>query len=240
MTERGKFIVIEGADGTGKETQTGLLTSRLKENNIHFEMFDFPQYETSFFGALVGRFLKGEFGGLKDVNPYLASLTFAGDRWQAGPKINQFLTEGVNVISNRYFLSNVAHQAAKLPKENQAEFIAFLRELEYGIYQIPKEDLNIVLHIPSEISAQLIEKKSARSYLEGGKKDIHEADVNYQLEVASLYTELPKILPNVIGIDCTKDGELMSPETIHNLVWSEVVPKSGIFKEGQRGGPERG
>lgn len=231
FTQRGKFIVIEGADGTGKETQAKLLAKHLLGKGGRLEFFDFPQYETSFFGALVGRFLKGEFGGLKEVSPYLASLTYAGDRWQAGPKIDDILSSGINVISNRYFLSNVAHQSAKLPEDKRREFISFLQELEYGVYKIPKEDLNIVLHIPAEISAHLIEQKQARAYLDGGKKDIHEADVAYQLEVARVYKEIPMMFPNVIGIDCTRDGRLLPPDEIHELVWQEVEGR--IFR-----GPE--
>jgi len=222
MKERGKFIVIEGADGTGKETQSRLLTKRLEGMDIPFVMFDFPQYETTFFGKLVGRFLKGDFGGLKEVSPFLASLTFAGDRWQAGPKIRKILEGGTNVISNRYFLSNVAHQAVKLPNETRIEFIDFLKELEYGVYNIPKEDLNIVLHVPCEISQKLILKKAARSYLEGKIKDIQEADVSYQLEAANLYREIPNIFPNVVGIECAMQGELLPPDEIHNQIWKEV------------------
>ncbi|QQG41499.1 MAG: thymidylate kinase [Candidatus Woesebacteria bacterium] len=237
--KKGSFVVIEGPDGTGKETQAKLLMSRFKERGLPVEFFDFPQYETSFFGKLVGRFLKGEFGGLKEVNPYLASLTYAGDRWQASSKINEMLSGGVNVVSNRYFLSNVAHQSAKLPVEERPKFIQFLQELEYIIYGIPKEDLNIVLHIPAEISAQLIELKKARAYLEGGKKDIHEADVAYQLEVAGIYQDIPNFFPNVVGIDCTKEGKLMTPEEIHGLVWNEVMESAFRSPEGNRGGRER-
>lgn len=241
MDSRGKFIVIEGPDGTGKKTQTDLLISRFQANGIPHEMFDFPQYESTFFGKLVGRFLKGEFGGLKDVSPYLASLTYAGDRWQAGPSIRETLARGVNVIANRYFLSNVAHQAAKLPKDKREEFIAFLRELEYTVYGIPQEDLNIVLFIPAEISAHLIEQKQKRSYLGDVKKDIHEDDVGYQLEVASIYRDIPGTFRNIVGIDCTKrDGSLMTPEDIHEIVWREVTSRLNLtLPEGNVGMKER-
>jgi dTMP kinase len=222
MMKRGKFLVIEGADGTGKETQSKLLAARFEANNIPYVMFDFPQYETSFFGKLVGRFLKGEFGGLKEVSPYMASLTFAGDRWQAGPKIDHILESGTNVISNRYFLSNVAHQAAKLPRENRNDFINFLKEMEYSVYGIPKEDLNIVLHVPSEISQYLIEQKAQRSYLDGKIKDIHEADIGYQLEVAALYRDIPSLFPNVVGLECARNDKLMDRNEIHELIWGEV------------------
>lgn len=237
---RGRFIVIEGADGTGKKTQTDRFVSRLTDNNIPYKMFDFPQYESTFFGKLVGRFLTGEFGGLKDVNPYLASLTFAGDRWQAAFEINDILSTGTNVISNRYFLSNVAHQAAKFPPEHRMEFISFLKELEYDVYKIPHEDLNIVLHIPSEMSTHLIEQKQKRAYLGDLKKDIQEDDIDYQLEVSSIYREIPKLFPNVTGIECTKGDVLMSPDEIHSLIWNEVTNRHILnLPEGNLRGHER-
>jgi dTMP kinase len=219
---RGSFIVIEGPDGSGKETQTKFLAEKFSERGIPYAVFDFPRYQNSFFGELVGRFLKGEFGGLSDVSPYLASLTYAGDRWQAGPEIRKTLESGTNVISNRYFLSNVAHQTVKLPPEKQDDFIKFLKVLEYEIYQIPKEDLNIILHIPIHICAELIERKKDRAYLDGKKKDIHESDIKYQLAVAELYTRLPSMFPDIRSVTCVREGVLLPPEEIHLELWKEA------------------
>ncbi|HLE48473.1 MAG TPA: thymidylate kinase [Patescibacteria group bacterium] len=239
MKNKGKFIVVEGADGTGKKTQTDMLNEALKREGYPVEMFDFPQYETTFFGALVGRFLKGEFGSLNDVNSYLASLTFAGDRWQAKEKISALKDEGKIVIANRYFLSNVAHQSAKLHRDKRDEFERFLQTLEYGIYGIPKEDLNIILTVPPEISQRLIEEKSTRAYLGGIKKDIQEDNLDYQREVSAVYLELAKRYPGVVEIDCSgvNGGELKTREEIHNLILNEVrrvleMPEGRIVREG--------
>lgn len=238
--ERGKFIVIEGADGTGKETQAKLLYNDLIQEGYRVSMFDFPQYTETFFGALVGRFLKGEFGSLKEVNPYLASLTFAGDRWQAKDRINSLKKEGVNVLSNRYFLSNVAHQSAKLPNDKRKEFEEYLQTLEYGIYGIPKEDVNIILTVPPEISQKLIEEKAARSYLGKVGKDIHEADLEYQKEVSGVYAGLANRYVGVVEIDCSVEGsdKLKTKEEIHKMIKAEVYKvfesrEGHIRKEGQ-------
>ncbi len=220
---RGKFIVLEGTDGSGKATQLKLLKKRIElEKEIKAAIFDFPQYDKTFFGKLVGRLLSGEFGGIDEVSPYLASLTYAGDRWQASSEIKTALDRGKLVLSNRYVMSN-AHQVAKVELGKRREFWNFLEELEYGVYNIPREDLNIFLHVPPEVGQSLILKKSKRNYLKDKKKDIHEADINHQEETSKVYLSMAKSHPDRIRlIDCTKDGRLMTIEQIHELVWSVV------------------
>jgi len=235
MRQRGKFIVLEGADGTGKTTQLNRLAFRINEElNIQIAKVDFPQYETSFFGKLVGRFLSGEFGTLKEVSPYLASLTYAGDRWQAKDLISNALLEGKIVLSNRYALSNMAHQTVKLPQEEQAEFLNFLEQLEYVIYGIPREDMNIFLYLPPEKGQELIEAKGERSYI-GKGKDIQEADIDHQIAATNMYRELAQRFPDKIRmIDCTNgQGEIKTIDEIHEIVWLEV---SGFINiEGNEG-----
>lgn len=150
MKKRGKFIVIEGIDGSGKDTQTNLLVKKLKESGYKVRNFDFPQYRKTFFGGAVGRFLKGEFGSLNEVNPYLASIVYAGDRWQAKDEINKYLGMGYVVVSNRYVLSNL-HQASKLKSKKRKEFWDFIENLEYKTYGVPKEDLDLILDVPVEV-----------------------------------------------------------------------------------------
>ena len=84
----GKLIVITGPDGCGKATQTKFLVEKLKQQNFTAETIDFPQYENNFFGKMVGRYLKGEFGKATEVSPYLASILYAGDRFESKSKIN--------------------------------------------------------------------------------------------------------------------------------------------------------
>ncbi|EKD80563.1 MAG: nucleoside 2-deoxyribosyltransferase, partial [uncultured bacterium] len=77
---KGKLIVIDGTDGSGKGTQTELLLKYLDEHKKKNKYIDFPRYYTSFHGQMVGRYLKGEFGGLNSASPYLTSLFYAMDR----------------------------------------------------------------------------------------------------------------------------------------------------------------
>src|SRR3989344_2308491 len=111
--KKGKIIVIEGGDGSGKATQSKLLIEYLEKNSIPHAYLDFPNY-SSFYGKLVGKFLRGEFGDLDSVSPYLASLTFALDRLSSKDTIENHLKAGKIVVMNRYATSNMAHQGSKI------------------------------------------------------------------------------------------------------------------------------
>jgi dTMP kinase len=215
-----KFIVIEGGDGAGKGTQAKLLVDRLgKETKVTF--FDFPQYEKTLAGKLVGRYLKGEFGDPLLLSPYIASLPYALDGVAARDEPYKALEEGV-VICNRYIPSNIGHQASKLPEDKRSEFISWLERMEYGELKLPKPTLVIYLYVPVEISSSLVEKKEARAYIGGenakGAKDGHEKDENYQQKVIDVYTKMSKERNDWKLIDCVEDGRLLSIEEIHDKI----------------------
>jgi dTMP kinase len=226
--KKGKFIVLEGTDGSGKATQLELLGNFLKTHGYKVKQVDFPQYYTSFFGKLVGRFLKGEFGGINEVSPYLASLTYAGDRFEAKERIRTWLDQGKFVISNRYVGSNMAHQTVKLPKKEQLKFLRFLEKMEYKVFEIPREDVVIVLYVPVNIGQKLVNNKEKRKYL-GRKLDIHEADFSHQQKASEMYLRLVKRYPYWTKIDCCdRRRKLRKPEEIHKLV-CQVLKKKKII-----------
>nr|AIA18603.1 Thymidylate kinase [uncultured bacterium] len=111
-TTRGKFIVIEGTDGSGKGTQFKLLKKRLEADGYDVEVFDFPQYDQPS-SHFVKEYLNGNYGTVDEVGPYTASLFFALDRYEAGKKIQDALDAGKIVLSNRFTGSNMAHQGTK-------------------------------------------------------------------------------------------------------------------------------
>jgi dTMP kinase len=218
---RGKLIVIEGIDGAGKGTQTDLLTRAFDERGLSVAKFGFPRYESSF-GRLIARFLNGEFGPLSAVDAHFSALLYAGDRFEAKPDLEAALNSGRTVVTDRYIASNLAHQAARVPAESRAEFISWLRQLEYGTYGLPVEDLVIYLRVPADEGHRLVGLKSARSYT-AKSRDLQESDVLHLKEAALVYDELAQA-PNWVTIECfdARSGEHRSPEEIHRDVLEAV------------------
>src|SRR5205814_8002476 len=128
----------EGVDGSGKRTQTELLTRALVRKGLSCVTMSFPRYE-SFFGRMIARFLNGDFGPLEAVDPHFAALLYAGDRLDAKVQIKAELDAGKTILCDRYIASNLAHQGSRVAPDKRAEFLAWLRQLEYEIYGMPRE-----------------------------------------------------------------------------------------------------
>jgi len=216
---RGKLIVVDGADGSGKTTQAQLLVKYLRNKKIPVKYFDFPQYYSSFHGQTVAKFLRGEFGSLDQVSPYLASLAFALDRASVKREMDDFLDRGGFIIANRYATSNLAHQAAKFTDPaKQKEFINWIYDLEYKIHKIPKEDLVIYLYVPAALGEKLTVKKGSRAYLNGQSADIHERDSRYRLATEKMYQQLARQYKHWVTINCVENGRLLPPLAIHQKI----------------------
>jgi len=226
--QKGKLIVIEGGDGSGKTTQAKLLISFLKEKKFFAKYFDFPQYYQTFHGQTVARYLRGEFGKLNDVSPYLASLAYALDRLSAKKLMEDFLKKGGLIIANRYTTSNMAYQGARFDDKNERQkFFQWLYELEYKINKIPKEDLVIYLYVPWQIGLELTAKKGERKYLLGSK-DIHEKDIDLRKKVEKMYLDLARNKKNWIVINCVQDNKILSKEKIHQKIIQILVDRKII------------
>lgn len=218
---KGKLIVLEGLDGSGKATQTEILLKKLKKEGLKVATCDFPQYE-KFFGKLVGRYLAGELGGVKEVSPYLASLLYALDRWQARDKIKKWLGQGKIVISNRYTTANMIHQAGKIRNvKKRMAFLAWLNKLEFEIFKIPSPDMVIFLYVPYEIGQKLVDHKGYRKYLKGKKRDIHEASKKHLMAAEKTALDLTKKY-GWVKINCVKADQILSREVIAGRIWQAV------------------
>jgi dTMP kinase len=225
----GKFIVLEGTDGSGKTEQFKKLIERFIPGGFGIATFDFPQYgePSSYF---VKEYLNGKYGGWEEVGPYRASLFYALDRFDVGRKIKNALSESRIVISNRYIGSNLGHQGAKITDAaERRKFFEWDYNLEYDLLGIPRPDLNMVLHVPAEIAQGLVDKKGSREYLGGVKRDIHEADINHLRAAERAYVEIADIFPEDFKlVECVEGGRLLSIDEVHEKVWRIVSRLLGI------------
>lgn len=221
MVARGKFIVIEGIDGSGKRTQLDLLARALRERGFDFSPVSFPNY-AGFFGKLVARFLNGEFGSLESVDPHFSALLYAGDRLESKPALESALAAGKILISDRYIASNLAHQGSRVPADKRDEFLAWLRQLEYEIYGLPAEDLVIYLRLPVAHAHRLVASKNAREYTDKSH-DIQEADLAHLEAASRVYDQLAR-QPHWVRVECldAASGSLRSPEAIHREILGAV------------------
>src|SRR5258708_5965735 len=147
MTAPGKLIAVEGIDGSGKRTQVELLTLSLKARGHSVYSTGFPQYD-SWFGKMVGQFLNGDLGPLESVDPHFTSLLYAGDRFEAKPRLEAALNNGQIVLVDRYIGSTPPHQTARASPETPTAFRNWTAHLEYKVYGFPRETLPLYLRLP--------------------------------------------------------------------------------------------
>ena len=221
---KGLFIMIEGTDGSGKSVQTNLLVDALKKKGREVAQISLPQYGQPS-AAMVEAYLNGEFGTAEAVGPYRASILYAIDRYAASAKIKKWLSEGKIVIANRYVASNLGHQGGKIKDmAERKKYFAWNYNLEYNIFGIPKPDINLILHVTPEISQQLVDKKGAREYLRGKKRDIHEDDWNHLRAAEQAYIQIARSYPEFALIECVEEDQLLSPEIIYQKVMAHIQP----------------
>lgn len=208
---KGTLIVLEGIDGSGKETQASLLEKKLRQEKREVMHVSFPDYDSPS-SSLVKMYLKGDFGkNPEDVNPYAASLFYAVDRFASyRMKWKDFYQKGGIIIADRYTTSNMVHQMTKYEdKKARKDFLAWLEKTEYEELELPRPDLVILLDIPLSVSEGLVKKRA----LQGGSMDIHEQHLDYLKKCCGAYQELVDRY-GWKRISCTRDGKLRSIEAI--------------------------
>lgn len=220
------FIVLEGVDGSGKSTQIEKLRGMFAERGVESEYVHFPRFDAPFFGELIARFLRGELGGINEVDPYIVALLYAGDRRDAAAMIRRWLDTGKVVIADRYVYSNIGYQCAKVADETKrAALRRWIFDLEYEYFKIPQPDLSIFLDVPFAFTERkLAEAREGadREYLHGAK-DIHESSLAFQKSVRDVYLDAVHHDRDLHVVDCsTADDAMASLEEvfarIRNLV----------------------
>ncbi len=217
----GYLIVIEGTDGSGKQTQADRLLLRLQMLGKKAIKFSFPNYDSLSSGP-VKMYLGGEFGDNdKSLDAYQASVLYAVDRLCTYKKdIEKYYNDGYIVVLDRYVQSNMLHQAGKI-RETVAvdKYLDWLDELEFNTLHLPRANKVIFLDVPVDVSMELAR---ARGDLKtGGKKDIHEKDPNHLIHAynAGIY------VGEKYGwsrIQCTRNGKMRTIEDISNDIFDEI------------------
>ncbi len=222
---KGKFIVIDGTDGSGKATQVKLLVKCLKAQGKKVKTMDFPRYYNNFFGKFIGQCLAGEYGNFLAVSPYFASVLYAADRFESAGQIKKWLAEGNIVIADRYASSNQIHQGAKInDAAERKKFLDWLGKMEFKVFKIPKPDLVVYLDVPLKITQKLLKNKAKsrkKRYL-NGKNDVHESNLNHLENAQKSALDLVAKLNNWVMIDCTRNQKLMSKKEINDLIYKEL------------------
>lgn len=222
---KGKLIVIEGTDCSGKETQSNLLIDKLKKQNIRIEKFSFPNYNSPTGKIIGGPYLgksyicDGWFNeGAPNVNPKVSALYYAADRLYNIDKIKFLLDNGVNVILDRYIYSNMAHQGGKLnDKEERFNMYEWLDNLEFNLLELPKPDISVFLHMPYECSISL--KKNREEGL-----DQHEKDKNHLVCAENAYLELANKY-DFYTIECNDGDRIKSIDEINVDLYNYIIDK---------------
>ena len=214
---KGKFLVIEGSDCTGKTTQTNLLVKKLKELGKDIVYLEFPTYEKTPGGTTVKWYLEGKFGKLEQVPPEVGVLTFSLDKYQFARENQKLLDQGKTLVANRYTQSNIGHQGSLFKGEDRLEFIKWIETVES---RMPQPDIVIYLDLPTEITLKLKEKRG--NHKGARDKDILEKDIQHLKDARECYLETAKREGWII-IDCLdkEKNDIKSIETIHN----EIIEK---------------
>ena len=220
------FIVLEGLDGAGKSTQIKKLREMFAERGIESEYVHFPRFDAPIYGELIARFLRGELGGVDQVDPYIVALLYAGDRADMAPQIRKWQEEGKVVIVDRYVYSNIGYQCAKIAdKEARMRLNEWILNLEYEVNKIPRPDVSLFLDVPFTFTkSRLTEQREGddRTYLNGAA-DIHEQSLSLQQRVREVYIESSERDSELVVVDCSNDeGAMASPDEIFSRIETKL------------------
>lgn len=219
----GKLFVIEGTDGSGKQTQFRKLQERLSEENIEYRVVSFPNYDNAS-SSLVKMYLSGEFGeNAKDVSPYIASTFYAADRYATYKRYYEdYYKNGGIILADRYTTANMVHQAGKIQdKAERDKFLKWLWDFEFNLYGLPVPTKTFFINMPPNYALKLIENRENK-FTHQAQKDIHERDKSH---IVDSYETACSLVNDYdwYEVKCVNDeGAIRTVDDIHNEIYEEV------------------
>ncbi len=222
---KGKLIVIDGTDGSGKATQVKLLKDKLINEGHLVETIDFPQYSFKSAGP-TEEYLSGKYGAPDEVGAYRASIFYAVDRYDASFRMKEWLEAGKIVICDRYVSANMGHQAGKIEDlKERDKYLDWLFDLEFNIFKIPKPDINIFLYLDPVIARRLAQENTSNKFTNEIKKnDIHEKDPEHMKKASESFKYVADKY-KWITIDCSDKQEqagIRTREDISEEIYNKV------------------
>ncbi len=228
-TRKGKLIVIDGIDGSGKATQVDLLKKRLSKEGIKVKSIDFPRYYDNFFGRFIGECLSGMHGDFIKANPRVVSVLYAADRFESSRKIKKWIDGGFWVIADRYVSANQIHQGGKISDPgSRKKFLDWLETMEHGVFDLPYPDMVFYLDVDVETSRKWLENKETKKtkkYLKG-RKDLAENDLDYLKNSRNTALNLERRNDNWFKVPCRSKRKVLGPEEVHERIFDII--KSNI------------
>ena len=221
---KGKIIVVEGTDCSGKETQSRLIEKRLLDEGKKCKRFSFPVYDSPTGKIVGGAYLgKPEIGpsyfteGAVNVDPHVVCLYYAADRKYHMAEIEKYIKQGYYVILDRYTTSNLAHQGSKIKDDDERfNMYQWIDKLEYWLLKLPKPDITIFLHVPFE---KTLELRKNREFI-----DEHEKSEEHLKSAEKAYVELSELY-HWHKIECIKDDKLRTIEDINDEIYDIILGK---------------
>lgn len=218
----GKLFVIDGTDGSGKQTQFKKLQERLDKEGIDYKTVSFPNYDDPS-SSLVKMYLSGEFGeNAKDVSPYIASTFYAADRYATYKRfLEKYYNDGGIILADRYTTANMVHQSGKITdKEEREKFLDWLWDFEFNLYGLPVPTKSFFLNMPPDYAIKLMENRENK-FTHEQAKDIHERDRSHIVDAYNAACDLVDKY-DWYEVKCVKEDKIRTIEDIHEEIYSEI------------------
>lgn len=218
----GKLFVIDGTDGSGKQTQFKKLQERLDKEGIEYKTVSFPNYDDPS-SSIVKMYLSGEFGqNAKDVSPYIASTFYAADRYATYKRFyEEYYNNGGIILADRYTTASMVHQAGKISdKEEREKFLNWLWDFEFNLYGLPVPTKSFFLNMPPDYAMKLMENRENK-FTHEQAKDIHERDKNHIIDAYNAACDLVDKY-DWYEVKCVKEEKIRTIEDIHEEIYDEI------------------